>query len=203
MPRRHAPATDRNREPILAVLRRCLPERGTVLEVASGSGQHAAYFSNALPGLMWQPSDLDPEGRESTDAWCVDRSNVRPAIALDASSATWPLQAADAIFCANMIHISPVESCEGLLAGSGRILKPGGPLLLYGPFRRRDVPTAPSNEAFDADLRARDPRWGLRLLEDVTASAATYGLQHDDTIEMPSNNLCVVYRRADRDAGPR
>lgn len=195
MTARHAPATARNREPILAVLRDVLPERGLVLEVASGTGEHAAAFAAALPALDWQPSDPDAEARASIDAWCADTSNVRPALALDAAAADWPIDRADAILCINMVHISPWTATEGLMAGAERLLAPGAPLYLYGPYRRAGVPTAPSNEAFDADLKARNPAWGLRDLADVTALASARGLLLDRVVDMPANNLSVVFRR--------
>lgn len=192
---RHAPATARNRDPILAVLRDVLPEQGLMLEVASGTGEHAAAFAAALPALDWQPSDPDAEARASIDAWCADTPNVRPAFALDAAAADWPIERADAILCINMVHISPWAATEGLMDGAERLLAPGAPLYLYGPYRRAGVPTAPSNEAFDADLKARNPAWGLRDLADVTALAASHGLRLDRVVEMPANNLSVVFRR--------
>lgn len=195
MTARHAPATARNRDPILAVLRDVLPERGLVLEVASGTGEHAAAFAAALPALDWQPSDPDAEARASIDAWCAHTSNVRPALALDAAAADWPIDRADAILCINMVHISPWTATEGLMAGAERLLAPGAPLYLYGPYRRAGVPTAPSNEAFDADLKARNPAWGLRDLADVTALASARGLLLDRVVDMPANNLSVVFRR--------
>lgn len=195
MTARHAPATARNRDPILAVLREILPSRGTVLEVASGTGEHVAAFAAALPALVWQPSDPDADSRASIDAWCAGLANVRPALALDAAKPDWPVTAADAILCINMVHISPRAASEGLMAGAARLLAPGAPLYLYGPYRRAEIPTAPSNEAFDADLRARNPDWGLRALEDVSALAAAHGLMLERVIEMPANNLSVIFRR--------
>ncbi|RHW17877.1 DUF938 domain-containing protein [Sphingomonas gilva] len=194
-PRRHAPATSRNRDPILAVLRDALPASGVVLEIASGSGEHAAHFAPALPGIVWQPSDPDAAARESTAAWTAGIANVRAPLALDAASADWPVAAADALVCINMIHIAPWAACEGLMAGAGRILQPCAPLVLYGPFRRAEVLTAPSNETFDASLKARDPSWGLRDLEAVSALAAVHGLRFDRAVEMPANNLSLIYRR--------
>ena len=194
-PRRHAPATERNRDPILAVLRDHLPESGVVVEVACGSGQHAAYFSNALPHLRWLPTDADPEAIASTDAWCGGLGNVEAARRLDVTEESWPLARADALFCANMIHIAPPPALSGLLRGAALTLRPGAPLILYGPFRRDDVPTAPSNEEFDRSLRSRNPTWGLRSLDTVIVEAAARGLQHVVTREMPANNLCLVFRR--------
>lgn len=193
--RKHAPATLRNRDAILEVLRDALPAEGLVVEIASGSGEHAAWFAPALPGLVWQPSDPDPTALASIAAWTAGLSNVRQPIALDAESPDWPIAKADALVCINMIHIAPWSACEGLMAGAGRILLPGAPLVLYGPFRRAAVPTAPTNEAFDASLRARNPAWGLRDLETVTALAAGLGLRFDRRVEMPANNLSVIYRR--------
>jgi len=195
--RRYAPATERNREPILAVLRRFLPEMGVALEIASGTGEHAAYFARYLPLLIWQPSDPDVDSRASIDAWAAGggRPNLRDAIDLDAAAQDWPVKKAEAIVCINMVHISPWESTEGLFAGGERLLAPGAPLFLYGPYRRQGVPTAPSNEAFDANLRARDSRWGLRDLETVVELAQTRGFALEHVIEMPSNNLSVIFRR--------
>lgn len=195
MTARHAPATARNRDPILGVLRDILPATGLVLEVASGTGEHVAHFAAALPALTWQPGDPDDEGRASIDAWCADLPNVRPAIALDAAAAGWPIERADAMLCINMIHISPWAATLGLMAGAGRLLPAGAPLYLYGPYRRAGVPTAPSNDAFDLDLKARNPEWGLRTLEDVVAVAAEAGLAFDRLVEMPANNLSLVFRK--------
>ncbi|ATR19956.1 Hypothetical protein RMHFA_03018 [Roseomonas mucosa] len=196
--RRHAPAAERNREPILAVLRRHLPAEGLVLEVASGTGQHAVHFAEALPGLVFQPSDPDPSARASIDAWAAASGlpNLRPALELDASGGrNWPTLRAAAVLCINMIHISPWAATLGLMAGAARVLPPGGVLVLYGPYRRDGVETAPSNEAFDRSLRLRDPAWGLRRLEDVTAEAERQGLRRQEVAEMPANNLCLVFRR--------
>lgn len=194
-----APAAARNRDPILAVLRRVLPPRGVVLEIASGTGEHVAHFAGALPHLVFQPTDPSPAGRASIAAWIVHEGlgNVRPPLDLDAA-ADWPVTAADAIICINMIHIAPWTAAEGLMRGAGAVLPAGGMLVLYGPFVREGVPTAPSNLAFDAQLKAQDPRWGLRRLEDVTALAAAAGLDPDRVEEMPANNLAVVFRRSGR-----
>jgi SAM-dependent methyltransferase len=194
--KRRAPATERNREPIAAVLREVLPERGTLLEIASGTGEHAAYFSGLFPDMAWQPSDPDPEALASIEAWRAEAGvpNLLEPLRLDAAADTWPVDAADAILCINMVHISPWAATEGLMRGAGRLLPPGGPLILYGPYRRAGVPTAPSNEAFDQSLRSRDPRWGLRDLEAVEAEAAANGLGLARVVEMPANNLTVVFR---------
>ncbi len=195
--KRSAPAVARNREPILAVLRGCLPPHGLVLEVASGTGEHAAHFAAAFPHLEFQPSDADAEARASIDAWRDELAlaNLRPAIALDAQATDWPIAAADAVLCINMIHISPWSATVGLIAGASRVLPPGGLLYLYGPYRRAEIQTAPSNDVFDADLRRRNPTWGLRDLEAVVAIAAAAALDHTDTIEMPANNLSVIFIR--------
>jgi hypothetical protein len=195
--RRNAPATERNRDPILAVLRTVLPTSGTVLEVASGTGEHIVHFAAALPALSWQPSDPDAQSRASIDAWVAHARlpNVAAASDLDAASDSWPVTGADAILCINMVHISPWESTEGLLAGAEKLLPPGAPLFFYGPYLRGDVPTAPSNLAFDQSLKARDSRWGLRDLDAVVARAASYRLALERVVEMPANNLSVVFRR--------
>jgi SAM-dependent methyltransferase len=192
--RRHAPATQRNRAPILAVLRRVLPATGLVVEIASGTGEHAAFFAAALPGVAWQPTDVDPDALPSIAAWCEGVANVRAPLVLDVER-PWPIDRADAVVCINMIHISPWTAGEAMLRGAGRVLSPGGVLYLYGPYRRDGAHTAPSNAAFDAYLRAQDPRWGVRDLETVVATAAGAGLVHEETVEMPANNLSVVLRR--------
>jgi SAM-dependent methyltransferase len=195
--KRYAPATERNREPIAAVLREVLPERGTLLEVASGTGEHAAYFAPLFPGLTWQPSDADEESLASIEAWQADSNaaNLLPPVVLDAASDSWPLTRADAILCVNMVHISPWAATVGLMRGAGRLLPPGAPLILYGPYRRAGVPTAPSNEAFDESLKARDPHWGLRALEGVAAEARANGLEFDRVVEMPANNIVALFRK--------
>lgn len=195
--RRSAPATERNREPILAVLRHVLPSRGVVLEIASGTGEHAIHFARALAGLTWQPSDRDPMARASIAAWAAEAAlpNVRPPLALDASAETWPIAHADAIVCINMIHISPWRATLGLMRGAGRVLGPGGVLYLYGAYKRAGQHTAPSNAAFDESLRRQNPEWGVRDLEAVIELAASHGLRHQETIAMPANNLSVVFVR--------
>jgi SAM-dependent methyltransferase len=190
-----APAAARNRDPILAILPRLLPSTGLVLEVASGTGEHCAHFAAGLHHLMWQPTALPPENRASVDAWCGDLPNVRRAIALDATASAWPVDRADAVLCINMIHIAPWAATEGLLAGAARILPPGGPLILYGPFLREGVATALSNCDFDASLRARDPELGIRALRDVAAVAEGAGFGAPEVTEMPANNLTVAFRR--------
>lgn len=193
--RQHAPATLRNREPIAGVLQQELPAAGQVLEVASGSGEHCAFFAGLFRGHVWQPSDPDPGALASIASWCAGLGNVLPPRALDAASSAWPVDAADAVLCINMAHISPWEATLGLVAGAARLLARGAPLILYGPWRREGVATAPSNEAFDASLKARDPRWGLRRLEDLDAAAAAQAFTRTRLVEMPANNLVLVYRR--------
>ena len=197
--RRHAPATLRNRDAILAALQRHLPARGTVLEVASGTGEHAAHFAAALPDLAFQPSDPDPGARASIDAWAAGARlpNLRAALALDVRAPDWERTAgaADAVLCVNMVHIAPWAATVGLMRGAGGLLPAGGVLCLYGPFKREGRHTAPSNEAFDADLRAGDPAWGVRDLEAVAAEATARGFAAPAVEEMPANNLFVVFRR--------
>ncbi len=194
-PRRFAPAAARNRDPILAALRPLLPPAGLVLEVASGSGEHALHFAQAWPGLVFQPSDPEDAARASIDAWCAGQPNIRPALALDAAAPDWPLDRAAAVLCINMIHIAPWAATLGLLRGAARILPPGAPLVLYGPYIQAGVETAPSNLDFDASLRARDPEWGLRRLEDVAAAAKVAGFGAPAVTSMPANNLLVAFRR--------
>jgi SAM-dependent methyltransferase len=194
--KRHAPAAERNRDPIAAVLREVLPAHGLVLEVASGTGEHAAYFARLFPALDWQPSDPDPGALNSIEAWVADAElpNLREPVQLDAAG-TWPIARAEAVLCINMVHISPWTATLGLLGGAAGVLAPGAPLVLYGPYRQRDVPTAPSNEAFDRSLKDRNPDWGLRELEEVVAAAERQGLQLDRIVEMPANNLTVVFKK--------
>jgi len=192
-----SPAAERNCRPILDVLRQVLPGAGLVLEVASGGGQHAAFFAPHFPALTWQPSDADANARASIAAWAktTGTGNFRPPIDLDAASSDWPLARADAVVCINMIHISPWAACLGLLRGAARILPPDGVLYLYGPFRRDGKHTAPSNTAFDADLKARNPEWGVRDVGEVGTAAAAAGFGPPSIIPMPANNLSVVFRR--------
>jgi Protein of unknown function (DUF938) len=180
--------------PILAVLKRVLPAAGTVLEIASGTGQHVVHFAAALPHLDFQPSDADPGCRASITAWIAETGldNVAPPLDIDARTADWGVTAADAVICANMIHIAPWACAEGLVAGAARLLSAGGPLAIYGPFKRGGAHTAPSNEAFDAALRAHDPAWGVRDLEAVLALGEAHGLVLDEVVEMPANNLTLV-----------
>jgi hypothetical protein len=193
-PRREAPAVARNRAVILDALRPVLPPQGLLLEIASGTGEHCAYLASALPALRFQPTEPEPEGRASIDAWCAGLPNVRPALALDAAAEAWPVARADAALCINMAHISPWAATMGLLRGAARVLPLGAPLVLYGPWIRDGVKTAPSNLDFDASLRERNPDWGLRRLEALTAAAAAdFGAPQ--VIEMPANNVTLVLRR--------
>jgi len=195
--KRSAPAVSRNREPIAAVLTEILPASGTVLEIASGTGEHAMFFASLFPHLAWQPSDPDPGALQSIVAWEIDSGlpNLCPPLELDAQWDEWPVGRVDAILCINMVHISPWMATLGLLNGAARLLPDSGPLVLYGPYRRRDVPTAPSNEAFDESLRARDPSWGLRFVEDLRAEADVRGFVFDRMVEMPANNLTLIFRK--------
>lgn len=197
-PRLSSPAVARNTGPILGALRYVLPERGLVLEVASGGGEHAVAFARAFPHLTFQPSDPDPDALASIAGWSADAAlpNLFPPVALDAVVPdSWPVDRADAVIAINMVHISPWAATEGLFAGAARLLPPGAPLYLYGPFREADVPFAPSNQAFDESLRARDPRWGVRDLENVRAVAERYGFRLERRVEMPANNLSLAFRR--------
>ena len=192
-----APAVARNRDAILEVLSRVLPPSGTVLEVASGSGEHAVHFAAALPGLTWRPSDPEHAARISIVAHtrASGVANVLPPSRLDAAADDWPVDRAEAVLCINMIHIAPWSATEGLMRGAARVLPAGGPLFLYGPFREGGRHAAPSNAAFDADLRLRDPAWGVRDLEAVTSAAEACGLRLEARIAMPANNLSLIFRR--------
>jgi len=196
--KRHAPAAERNRDPILDVLERELPERGVVLEIASGTGQHAVHFAAALPGIVWQPSDIDPTALASIEGYRSGAAldNLRAPLELDAQRPTWPLERADAVVSINMLHISPWASARGLFAGAARLLPEGAPLILYGPFRFDGQFTAPSNEAFDASLKSRDPRWGVRDVQDLDALGGQVGLSRQCVVDLPANNHVLVFRRA-------
>jgi SAM-dependent methyltransferase len=194
-----SPAAQRNADAILGVLRAHLPARGRVLEIAAGSGEHALAFASALPGLDWTPSDPSPEARASISAWGRGGpSNLRPPLALNAGDPeTWPLDGFDALYCANLTHISPWSATEGLMDLAGRVLRrPGGLLALYGPYREAEVPLAESNAAFDDSLKARDPAWGLRDREAVEALARSHGLAATRRVQMPANNLMLLFRSA-------
>ncbi len=195
--KRHAPATLRNREAIAAVLADWLPATGTVLEIASGSGEHAVHFAVAFPALTWQPSDPDPDALTSIVAWSGEAAaaNILLPLQLDAATPDWPVARAAAILCINMVHISPWEATLGLFAGAARLLSPGAPLILYGPYVEADVPTAESNCAFDASLRARNPAWGLRDTASVAAAAEQAGFSLAARRAMPANNLMLLFCR--------
>jgi hypothetical protein len=195
--KRFAPATLRNRDAIAQVLGEILPSSGQILEIASGTGEHIVHFASHFPAIIWQPSDPDPTGILSIAAWAEESRlpNIHPAIHLDARSDEWGLDSVEAILCINMIHIAPWEAAIGLMAGAGRILTDSGFLYLYGPFREDDVNLAESNAAFDVSLKSRNPDWGLRHLSDVEVLAKEHGLVLEKRIEMPSNNLSLIFRR--------
>lgn len=195
--RRSAPAALRNRDFIADVLGDWLPPRGLVLEIASGTGEHAVHFAERFPTLQWQPTDIHPDALTSIAAWrqAADLPNVREPLVLDAASADWPIDAADAVLSINMVHISPWRSALGLLDGARQLLPAGGPLILYGPWINDDVPTAPSNLDFDADLKRRDPEWGLRRVEEFADEAEKHGLELIETRQMPANNMMLLLRR--------
>jgi SAM-dependent methyltransferase len=218
--RRSAPAALRNREPIAEVLAEWLPQSGLVLELASGTGEHAIFFASRFPSLAWQPTDVHPDALESIAAWrdSAGLPNVRPPIALDASSASWPIESADALLSIkirsdscdgsevaenssfdavlnlNMVHISPWNAALGLISGAARVLKRGGALILYGPWLQSGVETAPSNLAFDQQLRQRDAEWGLRRVEDFEVAASERGFRLEQARAMPANNLMLLFR---------
>lgn len=193
--RLHAPAAERNAGPIVEILRTVLPPTGRILELASGTGQHCAALASALPNLTFQPSEPDTSKLSSIRAWTEGLANVQAPIALDVTASSWPVGEVEAMFCANMIHIAPIEALHGLLEGAGRHLAPGGVLAIYGPFMLAGRHTAPSNEAFDASLRARDARWGVRDLETVKTTALPHGLAFERAFDMPANNQIVLFRR--------
>jgi SAM-dependent methyltransferase len=196
--RLYFPHVARNREPILEVLRRVLPRQGLVLEIASGGGEHAAYFASNLPGVLWQPTDANSEMFESIAAHraAAGVANLLAPLHLDVTSEQWPVERADAMVCCNMIHIAPWAAAEGLITGAGRTLPRGGVLYLYGPYKIDGRHTAPSNQDFDASLRARNPLWGVRDLAEVSRLAERHGLALAETVPMPANNLSVIFRRA-------
>jgi len=192
-----APAAERNKQPILEVLKRVLPASGIVLEVASGTGQHVVHFAKALTTLTWQPSDPDAQARRSISAWIAEERlpNVREPLDLDVRSDPWPVSECDALVCINMIHISPWAATEALFDGAARVLRAGAVVYLYGPYQINGRHTAESNAAFDATLRAQDPQWGVRELDRVVAAASGRGLELLESVAMPANNLSVVLRR--------
>jgi SAM-dependent methyltransferase len=192
-----SPSVARNRDPILTILRRVLPSTGVVLEIASGTGEHAVYFAAALPHLTWQPSDQDEQALKSIAAHRAISGlpNLLAPLSLNAAAPDWPAEQVDAVVAINMVHISPWQATHGLMSGAGRVLSPGGVLYLYGAYKENGTRTAPSNEAFDADLRRRNPEWGVRDLEAVAELAVTHGLELAERIPMPANNLSLVFRR--------
>jgi SAM-dependent methyltransferase len=192
-----APASERNRQPILDVLRRVLPARGLVLEVASGTGQHAIFFSEHLPDLRWQPTDASPEALQSIGAWVAEATspNLLPPLELDVCSAEWPIREADALLCINMIHISPWEATEALFQGASKVLAAGSPLVTYGPYRLHGEHTAESNEAFDESLRSRNARWGVRDISALVELGAQTGFSLHERVGMPANNMTLVWTR--------
>jgi hypothetical protein len=196
--KRTAPHVARNAAPIADILGDVLPARGLVLEIASGSGEHILHFAREFPKLLWQPSDPEPAALRSIEAWRVEAGlfNLLPAVSLDARAATWPVPRADALLAINMVHISPWAATQGLMRGAGLLLIPGAPLYLYGAFRQEDVETAPSNEAFDESLRARNSEWGLRDVGAVADEAGENGLLLESVTPMPANNLSLVFRKA-------
>ena len=196
-------SAERNKAAIAEVLAHILPERGLVLEVGSGTGQHVVHLARAMPTLTWQPSECDHECLRSIAAWLATEklSNVRAPLHLDVSASPWPINSAAALVSINMIHIAPWSAAECLFRGGAALLSAGGLLCLYGPFRRQGRRTAPSNEAFDAQLRAQNPDWGVRDLEDVVRLADETGLDLLRTCEMPSNNLTAVFRLRDAVSG--
>jgi SAM-dependent methyltransferase len=196
--RRSAPAALRNRRPIAEVLGEWLPPSGLVLEIASGTGEHAVYFAERFADLEWQPSDIHPDALASIAARRDEAgpANLRTPIVLDASAAVWPIDQADAVLSINMVHISPWASALGLLDATARLLAPGAPLIMYGPWLKADVATAPSNLAFDADLKRRDPQWGLRSVEQFAAAAKQRDLALSEIRAMPANNMMLLLRRA-------
>lgn len=195
--RREAPAAARNRQPILEVLQPRLPAKGLVLEIASGTGEHVVHYAAARPELTFQPSDPDADARASVDDWVqtLGLKNVLPALEIDVTATVWPVERADAVLCCNMIHIAPWEAAIGLVNGAARLLPRGGLFYLYGPYRRDGRHTAPSNEAFDTDLRRRNPAWGVRALEAVVDLTRTQGFSAPDIVEMPANNLSLLFNR--------
>ncbi len=202
--RPHNPAAERNKEPIRQVLERVLPKQGRVLEIASGPGTHVAHFAQTMPGLSWQPSEREAEARRAIEARRQDEAldNVHPPLELDVLHSPWPIDRADAIVCINLTHIAPWAATPALFAGAARILPAGGVVVLYGPFRRGGQHTTASNAEFDRSLRTRDPEWGLRDVETVAEAATVEGLVLEATVEMPANNLSLIFRHRGTDEVP-
>jgi hypothetical protein len=196
--RRSAPAASRNREPIAQALGDWLPATGLVLEIASGTGEHAVFFAERFPRLEWQPSDVHPDALESIAAWraAAGLPNVRAPLVIDASEPDWPIERVEAVLSINMVHISPWRSALGLLDGAARLLPASGPLVLYGPWLSDAIPTAQSNLQFDADLKRRDSEWGLRRVEDLSVAARERGLELVETRQMPANNLMLLLKNS-------
>jgi SAM-dependent methyltransferase len=192
-----SPSAERNKGPIADLLKRVLPDHGTVLEISSGTGQHAVHFAREMPDLVWQPSERDEPSLQSIERWMAAENlpNILAPLRIDVTELPWPVGDAAAIVCLNMIHIAPWSAAEGLIQGAESILAQGGILFLYGPYRREGRPTAPSNEAFDEQLRSRNPEWGLRSVEDVARHARLHGFGPPEIHEMPANNLSLVFRR--------
>lgn len=191
------PAAERNKDPILPVLKRALPQSGLILEIGSGTGQHVVHFARALPALIWQPSDFDAELRESVRLWTAESklANIREPVEIDVCRSPWAVTRADAVISINMLHVAPPRAASALLTEAAKILPCGGVLFLYGPYRHHGRHTAPSNEAFDAQLRLQNSEWGLRDTEEVERLAAAAGFGPAETIDMPANNLSLVFRR--------
>jgi Protein of unknown function (DUF938) len=202
-PAQYSPAAERNRQPIVQVLQQVLPAQGLALEIASGTGQHVAWFAKHLPHWLWQPSDAQADAFDSITEWCAQAqaTNVRAPVLLDVLAPPWPSKGAafaesfDAIYCANMLHIAPWPTCAALMQGAAQHLAAQGTLITYGPYIERDLPTSPGNLAFDADLRQRNPAWGIRSLDDVAQQATQVGLRLSERFAMPANNLLLVFRR--------
>ncbi|HCH62545.1 MAG TPA: SAM-dependent methyltransferase [Deltaproteobacteria bacterium] len=195
--RREHPAAARNQAPILAVLRWVFPTEGLVLEVASGTGQHSAFFTDHLPGLTWQTSEYDPDTFGSIEGWrqASHPDRIRPPVRIDTTAAVWPVARADAMLCVNMLQVSPWAAALGLLAGAARTLAPGAPLVIYSPMSRGGVHISPGNRDFDGALKARNPALGVRDADALIAAATERGLVHEETLDMPANNTVLVFRR--------
>ena len=192
-----SPSAERNKGPIAEILMRYLPAQGEVLEVGSGTGQHVLHFAQAMPHIRWQPTERDADARKSIASWLrqTPAPNINTPLPLDVHDTIWPAHDVAAVVCINMIHIAPPSATEALLRGAGKVIAPGGILFLYGPYRRQGRHTSPSNEAFDARLKAQNPEWGVRNLEDVVQLASTVGFELAQTHDMPANNLVVVFRK--------
>ena len=195
--RRENPSAERNKRPLLEVLRRVFPSEGLVLELASGTGQHAAFFTDQLPSLHWQPTDVDAHALPSIAAWrqASHPDRIRAPLLLDATADAWPVPQADAMLCVNMLQVSPWPATLGLLAGAARTLTAGGPLVIYSPMSRGGVHISPGNAAFDANLKSHDPRLGVRDADLLIEAATAAGLTHAQTVDMPANNTVLVFRR--------